>query len=293
MKKVLSSILMLCCIAVGVAQAQDFSGIQVNVLNNNNFTNSNMMHVRGGEWLSYAAEPVTPNGIIGIGMAFYWGYMFPAASLVPYAGTEITQVAYVDPGDAQFAGTYEYIIYVGGDAQPETEVSRQVFEVTGASGDIEVLVLDNPVKIDGNQNIWICMYQDGSVTYPAITMEDPGEPNARWIGVDGYGWMDMASVQGGEGMAWILWAYADGYDAIGEFDSNVAVYPNPTQNDVTVAAPGMNHVSVMNALGQMVYDANVSTESVTLDLSQYEAGIYMVRVNSENGVSVGRVSVVK
>ena len=53
MKKVLSSILLMCCIAVGVAQAQDFSGIQVNALNNNSFANTQTM-LRNGEWLSYA-----------------------------------------------------------------------------------------------------------------------------------------------------------------------------------------------------------------------------------------------
>lgn len=293
MKKVLSSILMLCCIAMGVAQAQDFSGIQVNALSNNSFANSNMMQVRDGEWLSYAPDGVTPGGMIGIGMAFYWGYMFPASSLMPYKGGQITQVGYVDPGDPQFAGTYELYIWAGGDSQPETEVAHQTYQVTGMSGDIEILQLDTPVTIDGDQNIWICQYQDGSVQYPAAFMTDPGEPNARWIGVDGYGFMDMATVQGGEGMAWILWAYAEGYDAIGEFDSNVAVYPNPTQGSVNVMAPGMNHVSVMNALGQVVYETSVCTESVTLDLGQYEAGIYMVCVNSDNGVSVRRVSVVK
>ena len=226
-------------------------------------------------------------------MGFYWGYMFPAYSLKPYAGGQITQVGYVDPGDPQFAGTYELYIWVGGDSQPETEVVHQTYQVTGMSGDIEIIQLDTPVAIDGTQNIWVCQYQDGSVTYPAIFMTDPGEANARWIGVDGFGWMDMATVQGGEGMAWILWAYADGYNVIGEFDSNVAVYPNPTQSNVNVMAPGMNRITVMNAIGQVVYNANVSTESVTLDLGQYGTGIYMVRVAGDNGFSIRRISVVK
>lgn len=291
MKRLVSSILMVCCIALGVAQAQTRSDIQLNFANTSNSQFANDQMVRAGEWLSYAGDEVQPSGLTGIGMAFYWGYMFPAALLTPYAGTQITQVAYVDPGDPQFAGNYEVHIWWGGDTAPQLEVISQRFEVTGTSGDIEVIMLDEPVDIDGTQNIWVCFYQDGSVQYPAVVMEDPGEPNARWIGVDGYGWMDMASAQGGEGYAWILWAYAEDMDAIGEFDSNVAVYPNPTHGNVNVAAPGMNHVSVLNALGQMVYDAPVSTENVTLDLSQYQAGVYMVRVAGENGVSVKRVTV--
>ena len=71
------------------------------------------------------------------------------------------------------------------------------------------------------------------------------------------------------------------------------MYPNPTQGNVNVVAPGMNHITVLNALGQVVYDATVTTESLTLDLGQYGDGIYLVRVAGENGVSVRRVSVVK
>lgn len=55
------------------------------------------------------------------------------------------------------------------------------------SGDIEIIKLDTPVTIDGTQNIWVCQFQDGSVSYPASFMTDLGEPNSRWIGVDGYG----------------------------------------------------------------------------------------------------------
>ena len=53
----------------------------------------------------------------------------------------------------------------------------------------------------------------------------------------------------------------------------------------------MNHITVLNTLGQMVYDANVSGDFQTLDMGQYEAGVYMVRVATENGTSVQRVVV--
>ena len=291
MKRVLSFFLLMCCVAMGVAQAQDKNDIKVSVANMSevHFANDQMM--RNGEWLSYAPDGVIPGGLIGIGMPFYWGYMFPSSMIDEYAGSKITQVAYVDPGEEQFAGTYEFHIYLGGDYAPTKEVASQSIQVSGLSGDIEVVALDTPVTIDANENIWVCMYQDGSVLYPAVFMSDNGEPNARWIGVDGFGWMDMASVQGGEGMAWILWAFADDYNAIGEFENNVAVYPNPTTGNVTVAAPGMNHVTVLNALGQRVYDTEVSGESVNLNLAQYQAGVYMVRIASESGVCVKRVTV--
>ena len=69
------------------------------------------------------------------------------------------------------------------------------------------------------------------------------------------------------------------------------VYPNPVRDFVTISGENLSNISVFNALGQMVYDAPVSTQSITLDLGKYEAGVYMVRVAGENGVSVRRVTV--
>lgn len=93
-------------------------------------------------------------------------------------------------------------------------------------------------------NIWVMLYQDGSVQGPAFVMEDMGDPNSRWVGIPDYGmWLDVNQAQGGSGYSFILWAFADEYDLIGETENNVNVFPNPTQNQVNVVAPGMNHES--------------------------------------------------
>lgn len=62
---------------------------------------------------------------------------------------------------------------------------------------------------------------------------------------------------------------------------------------VNVIAPNMNHITVMNTLGQVVYDTDAEGDQFVLDMSQYESGMYMVRVSTENGTIVKRVNVVK
>ncbi len=96
---------------------------------------------------------------------------------------------------------------------------------------------------------------------------------------------------GGAGKCWLVWAYVDGWDMIGENTQEVNVYPNPTSNFVTVQANGMNHITVLNTIGQVVYDADVDGSIQSLDMSQYGAGVYMVHVATENGVGVQRVVV--
>ena len=55
----------------------------------------------------------------------------------------------------------------------------------------------------------------------------------------------------------------------------------------------MTHITVMSALGQVLYDANISGDNYELSLNQYNAGLYLVRIAHENGVSVKRVTLVK
>lgn len=82
-------------------------------------------------------------------------------------------------------------------------------------------------------------------------------------------------------------------DGINEMNGDFRVYPNPSFGQITIEAEGMSRVTVMNALGQIVYDAPTDTDQMILDLSQYGTGMYMIRISSAKGVSVKRVSVVK
>ena len=71
------------------------------------------------------------------------------------------------------------------------------------------------------------------------------------------------------------------------------LYPNPTTGTVMIEASGMTHITVVSTLGQILYDANISGDMYELNLSQYNAGLYLVRIATENGVSVKRVTLVK
>ncbi|MBR7021901.1 MAG: T9SS type A sorting domain-containing protein, partial [Bacteroidales bacterium] len=84
--------------------------------------------------------------------------------------------------------------------------------------------------------------------------------------------------------------YIDGYDWINESNETISVYPNPTTDNVNILAPGINHVAVMNAIGQVIYESNADGNMATLDMSQYQTGVYMVRVTTENGQIVKLVT---
>ena len=85
-------------------------------------------------------------------------------------------------------------------------------------------------------------------------------------------------------------AHTDGID---EAEADVNVYPNPTHDQITIEAVGLHRITVTNAFGQTLYYINASSDKSIIDLSQYSAGLYLIRVDTENGNVIRRVSVVK
>ena len=84
---------------------------------------------------------------------------------------------------------------------------------------------------------------------------------------------------------------AGDYDAVSETQIEACVAPNPTQGNVTVKADGMKQITVFNTLGQKVFNIAVDADQVALDLGQFEAGVYFLRIETENGFAVQRVVV--
>lgn len=69
-----------------------------------------------------------------------------------------------------------------------------------------------------------------------------------------------------------------------------AIYPNPSKGIFNAVLNEQAHVQVVTISGQLVYD-NVVSGNVTIDLSNEESGIYLIKVVSETGTSVKKLMV--
>lgn len=72
--------------------------------------------------------------------------------------------------------------------------------------------------------------------------------------------------------------------------NGMLIYPNPAKDNLTIMAEGMKRVTITNTLGQVVYDNEADTDNEVINMSQYDAGIYMVRITTETGSVVRKVS---
>jgi hypothetical protein len=71
------------------------------------------------------------------------------------------------------------------------------------------------------------------------------------------------------------------------------LFPNPANDMVNIEATGINRITVINAVGQVVYDIEVNAAKTQLNTASLESGVYMVRINTENGMVTKRMSIVR
>lgn len=70
-------------------------------------------------------------------------------------------------------------------------------------------------------------------------------------------------------------------------ESDACIYPNPTNGIINIDSEGLENVSVMNALGQIIY----SSSETQIDLSKYGKGLYFVQIQTNKGIETEKIIV--
>ena len=71
--------------------------------------------------------------------------------------------------------------------------------------------------------------------------------------------------------------------------NDLRLYPNPTDGILNIESEGAMTISVINILGQKILETN-ATDNATIDLNGCESGIYMIKVETVNGIMVEKVN---
>ena len=322
------------------------------------------------EWLQY------DNGVYKRSLGgdnepiIFWSIRFDAEDLEDYVGTSLRKVSLYDVG----AGTYQLWIYVGGETAPRTLVWSQNMALSNAQ-DWHEEYIGQTIEIPEDEPLWIVIGQQG-LSRPAAACADQGNPNGRWVSLDGEHWTDMhtynmhytwmlrayvtnrlgrseeleihtlqcynlyrsydnedyqliAAVPVVEGQAFyqycdvlvdesydafyykltalylseegetcesdfaaslynpdVQFVYVDDHWTTDEWtETDLKLYPNPSNGAVTIDCAGMKKLMVYNALGQILLDKEVGGDALQLDLSGFENGLYLLVAVSQNGVA--------
>ncbi len=79
---------------------------------------------------------------------------------------------------------------------------------------------------------------------------------------------------------------------VAENDADLHIYPNPTSGQLHIEGQGTMRIMVSNLVGQKLLEVEMDDQAV-VDLSRFSQGVYMLRIETSNGVTIQKVSVRK
>ena len=74
---------------------------------------------------------------------------------------------------------------------------------------------------------------------------------------------------------------------------NIEIYPNPAKDFLTINAENMSNVRIFNSFGQKVFEQVVESSEVSINLNDYDSGIYLVKIVAAGNEITRKISVVK
>jgi len=176
-------------------------------------------------------------------------------------------------GEYQWHNGEEYGAYISWD-RPDITANLHHFKVLRSTGAYKDEVLVAEIPYDGNNSYEYFdntydLIQSEYVYYSVNCVYIRGEEQCESE------WSDVGF--------WIT-------DIEENTDKNIDVYPNPTNGMLNIEGQGTMHISVSNLMGQKLMEAEAEGNT-TLDLSRFESGMYLVRIEYADGVMVQKVNV--
>ena len=178
-------------------------------------------------------------------------------------------------GEYQWHNGEEYGAYISWD-RPDITANLHHFKVLRSTGAYKDEVLVAEIPYDGNNS-----YEYFDNTYDLIQSE--------YV----YYSVNCVYIRGEEQCESEWWDVGFWITDIEEnTDKNIDVYPNPTNGLLNIECQGTMHICLSNLLGQKLQEVTAEG-SIVLDLSRFESGMYLVRIESENGVTMQKVNLRK
>lgn len=240
-----------------------------------------------GEILYIASEPVFVINVNGVNYDIYTsgansinlGTMEPGENIINIRSIQ-NQLCHVTFEEGEFTFTVNVI---PGEAAPEIEgvAELDVYLVSSTSYNVT-----NDVMVD-----FTLEPEEAGTLIPA---NDGKSVEVRWSeSYKGNAVLTAIPVEGcyiDNGTMNIV--VKNSYD-VNEIANNTKIYPNPTSGKINIEVAGMTHVTVVNAIGQFVYDTDVDADQVNIDMTPFPAGAYLVRIVTNKGVCTKHINLIK
>ena len=166
---------------------------------------------------------------------------------------------------------------------PETGIYNEQNLYNGTLYILELVVVANPeVAIDGKDKVElgesVTLTASGADTYVWSTGETTSSIIVTPEVTTKYS--VVGTKDGCEGNAEFTVEVALGLEENESVDANV--YPNPTQGELTIECVAMKELTIVMPNGQVVERINVNDDIYMLDMSEYNSGVYYVKITTKD-----------
>ncbi len=139
----------------------------------------------GGDVLHYDSD-VFGESVGTSGTPFYWAVKFTSQQLAGF--NKVNSVSFYDAPDQAFNGKF----MICTTDSPLGHVLYQKSITTTGSGQYLEYPLEQNVEFNNEESLWIVFYFESGADFPASASPDTGDPNGRWISLNGTQWEDVA-----------------------------------------------------------------------------------------------------
>lgn len=172
-------------------------------------------------------------------------------------------------------------------------VYTQEITVEDLSTGWKYIALDTPYQIkDGDFWVGIQMHGEGTIVTGGMSTAMEGQYyytemySYNWYWKVPIFWVNYQDVL----YSCALSIHVRENQSVGEFAENaVTVFPNPTYGILNIEGENIQKVSVFDMTGREVMTVNEDAD--VINMTGMQAGLYMVRIYTENGVSVKCITV--
>jgi hypothetical protein len=72
-------------------------------------------------------------------------------------------------------------------------------------------------------------------------------------------------------------------------NGSITVFPNPVSDYITIESPEKSVIEIFNIQGQLMKVANANENFITIDISSFAKGLYIIKVKSENDITARKI----
>ena len=267
-----------------------------------------------GKGMVFYCETSPVNGWVDAAAKYGWNYNWSIKAFVDEGGVLETKYNVYRDG-APIASAIEETTYVNEGFDPTQAHTWSVAVVCSNGGDGEWTSVTDAEPCDNTPepcNPVTSVKVDIEVNCTAATLSWAPITGATGYKVKGEGpevtvteptYTETADFEDGKTYTWKITTVCAGGEAdafevseeascvgITEFEKTISIYPNPAYKTVTIVAEKFTKVEVYSSIGQLM----VTQKDATVDVSNYQAGIYFFKIfDNNNNTAMKRISVIK